>query len=197
MDRMRGFTLLEMMVVITIAAILAAIGVPAMVDFVRNGRLTSGINDFVTATTVARSEATKRQVTVTMCASAAPTAASPSCATGEDATWATGWIVFVDPDGDATLDTGEVLLQRQGPIHTAVTIKADDEVAEYVSFGRDGRTRTTAGAPAAGSLVFCDARGLDAVGDLSTARALSISRTGRPQSLRHAAAINGLDIDCP
>ncbi len=62
---MSGFTLLELMVVVVIAGILLAIGVPAMGNFIRNSRMTAAANDLMGTLHYARSEAIKRRAPVT------------------------------------------------------------------------------------------------------------------------------------
>lgn len=85
-----GFTLIEAMVALAIAAILLTVAVPAFQDLVQNNRLVSHTNEFVTALNLARSEAIKRSVSVTI------------KKTGTN--WEEGWQVFTDLDADGVLD---------------------------------------------------------------------------------------------
>lgn len=193
-----GFTLIELMVTITVLAVLMSIGVPSLRDFLRNNRITTSVNDLVAATTVARSEAIKRRTNISVCPSNNATAAAPVCATGADADWAKGWVTFEDSDGDASIDSGEEILQQHKAAGELITIIADAALAEYISFARNGLTRTTSGDSLTGSLVVCDDRGYQTTGsDISIARGLSISRTGRPQVLNKQSLIDALGIDCP
>lgn len=57
----QGFTLIELMITISIAAILLAVGVPSMRDMIQQNRLTGNVNEFVAANMLARSEAIKRR----------------------------------------------------------------------------------------------------------------------------------------
>ncbi len=66
----RGFTLIEMMVVVTIAAIMLAIGVPSFKSFTAGQRVKTAASDFATAATLARSEAIKRNAEVDVVAAA-------------------------------------------------------------------------------------------------------------------------------
>jgi type IV fimbrial biogenesis protein FimT len=84
----RGFTLLELMVTLTVAGILLGVGVPSFVDMVRNNRATANINELSTAFAIARSEAIRRGGNITVCRS------SDALTCGTD--WADGWIVAVD-----------------------------------------------------------------------------------------------------
>lgn len=82
-----GFSLIEMMVVISILAVLSSIAFPAFSDALLSTKLRSYANNFVASTHIARSEAIKRNSVVTLCVSANGT----SCASGG---WQQGWIVL-------------------------------------------------------------------------------------------------------
>lgn len=111
-----GFTLVELIIVITIVGILAAFAAPSLTTFFRANRLTSHVNDVIGDVTFARSEAIKRGVNVTIC----PGTASAGC-TG---TWSSSRIVFVDTDADFTLDSGETVLRaREAPDKATVSIE--------------------------------------------------------------------------
>jgi type IV fimbrial biogenesis protein FimT len=56
----RGFTLIELMVTLTIAAVLALVVAPGLTAYKRNAELTSAINTLLSAVNAARSEAMKR-----------------------------------------------------------------------------------------------------------------------------------------
>ncbi len=86
-----GFTLLEMMFTIALLAVIVGIGVPNLRDFVRNSRMTSAANDIVTDFNLARSEAVKRRVAVTLCKSQN----LADCDADDDDPF-NRWIVFVD-----------------------------------------------------------------------------------------------------
>lgn len=62
----RGFTLIELMVVVTLVAVLSAIAVPSFRDLLLNQRLAASTSDFVAALSLARTEALKRSQTITL-----------------------------------------------------------------------------------------------------------------------------------
>lgn len=90
MKRSRGFTLIELMITLVLAAIILALGVPGFQDIVRNNRAATQSNELVAALSLARSEAVKRGARVSLC----PSTDQASCTGGTD--WAGGWIVFRD-----------------------------------------------------------------------------------------------------
>ena len=98
MKNEKGFTLVELMVTLTVAVILLALAVPAFNDFVQANRISAQANELVTAINLARDEALKRRQTVSICNSNDGATCS--------GTWVDGWIVFSNLDGDTTIDTG-------------------------------------------------------------------------------------------
>jgi type IV fimbrial biogenesis protein FimT len=94
-----GFTLVELMVTLLVVAILLGIAVPSFRDAALSSRLTGYANDLVASVQLARSEAIKRNLTVTLCASVN----GSTCAAGVG--WEVGWIVLAPrPTAIATLD---------------------------------------------------------------------------------------------
>ena len=194
-----GFTLLELMVAITVLALLLGIGVPGFRDFVRNSRMTAATNDIVTDFSIARSEAVKRRVPVTLCKSQNLTA----CDTAAAGAFRT-WIMFVDDadpaiadltnDGDGEVDAGEVIL-RQRTIADTITVTTNAN-AGRVTFLPSGYPN----ANAPGNVTdfrLCDDRGNEtSVGGNSAARAVRILPTGRPVAVRDKATITTLG-GCP
>lgn len=195
--RTRGFTLLELMMVMVIAGLLIGIGVPAMGNFFRNARITAAANDVLAALHLARTEAIKRRVRVSVCTSNNPTDAAPTCAASPNLT---GWFVWVDDngddiadatDGDGVHDAGEPVVVQHDLLPAAITAVStrDPFLITYLDSG------FTPGGVA--SIVMCDSRGnAPSAGELSAARGLFISATGRPEVTRDRAEITALG-GCP
>ena len=131
----RGFTLVEMLVVLAVGAILLAIASPGYAFLVNSSRLATVTNDFVTALQLARSEAIKRSTRVTVCKSSHPMAASPACHTA--ASWQQGWLVFVDGGVRGAIDAGDTLLWVHGPL-AAGAITPDHNFSDFVSYQANG-----------------------------------------------------------
>lgn len=112
----RGFTLIELLIVISISAILTAMAVPMFTDYVARQAVSAQISALATSVRVARSEALKRSMPVTLCPSSNPDAAQPTCAGAADATrgWATGWLMFTDYGTRGLLDADtDTVINRQ------------------------------------------------------------------------------------
>lgn len=84
----RGFSLIELMVTISILAILIAIAVPSFTSAIRDSRIDSLSRELQGALQLARSEAVKRRVNVVVCRR---NAAGTACENGTD--WGSGWLV--------------------------------------------------------------------------------------------------------
>jgi len=97
-----GFTVLELMITVTIIAIGLSLSVPSIRDTMANNRVAVANNSIVSAINLARSEAITRGNSVAVC----PSNAGTKCNNGK---WNTGWIVFDNIDGNATLVDTEII----------------------------------------------------------------------------------------
>jgi type IV fimbrial biogenesis protein FimT len=131
-ERSGGFTLVEVITVIAIASILAAVGIPNLYNATRSTRISAQANEFVGTLNYARSEAVKRGQRVTVCKSANGT----SCATTGN--WDQGWIVFVDANNNNTRETTEELLRVRDSLDGDSTLIGTTNTATYVSFLSNG-----------------------------------------------------------
>lgn len=165
-----GFTLVELMVTVAIVGIVTAAGIPSFQSVMRQNQASGLTNELVSSLNLARSEAIKRGMTVTMCKSADPDADDPSCSTDVD--WDAGWLIFVDKDGDGTVDGGEppadTRLRIGHPPNSEATIVGGEDI-HFVSYLPNGLSKWQGGL-ANGSLAIC-------VGDFK--RTITIGPTGR------------------
>jgi type IV fimbrial biogenesis protein FimT len=81
-----GFTLLEVIIAVSIAGILLGIGVPSFVGTIRTNRLAAATNEMISALMYARSEAIKRNVPIVMCRSSD----GATCAAANTGGWEIG-----------------------------------------------------------------------------------------------------------
>ncbi len=139
-----GFTLVELMVIIAMATILFTMAIPSFTSMVRNTRLATQANEFVSDLNLARSEAIKRGERVRVCKSADGT----TC-TGDGA-WTQGWIVEVEGSGE--------LLRARGILREGLALTGNQKVANSVIYRPDGSTANN------GSITLCAKdRGVDVI----------------------------------
>lgn len=172
----KGFTLYELMITVAIVGTVLAVGVPNMVAYSQNSRMTSTANDIHAAFHLARSEASRAKTFITICASANSMAATPTC----NGNWDEGYIVFLDLDGSVQTGVGESILFRQAALPDGVTLKVINN-AKYFSFAGTGLGRGQVGAtPSLTQVVMCDDRGnVTAAGGNSAARLFLATPMGR------------------
>ena len=129
-DNFRGFSLIELMIVIAIAAILFGIAVPQFSTVTQNSRISSARNGLFTAFQLARTEAITRRMHVVVCAGAAGTSCSGA--------WESGVLVFVDANRNRQHESNERLVTQ----FTADAFKnlAVQGSRRLTSFGPDGRS---------------------------------------------------------
>lgn len=167
-----AFTLVELMVVLAIIAVLAVLA-SGWNDAVANNRRAGAINEFVAAINQARSEAISRGVTVTICKSANPNAATPAC--GAAGGWESGWIIFADPTNVGTIDAAEQPPLKAHSAISVLTMTGRPNVGDRMSFNPGG---TMILAAAANFVRFCDSRGFTNASGV-VARDVEISIGGR------------------
>lgn len=159
MKRNAGFTLTELLITVTILSLVMAIGVPSMREFIKNDRLVTQINTLVGHLAYARSEAVLRHQPVVVCASDSLN----SCSSNN---WASGWIIFVDADGNDDFSAGEEMLRQYEGLTGGNTLAST--VGSVVVYDERGFAPD-----AVGSFTLCDDRGDE------HKKTISISATGR------------------
>lgn len=176
----RGFTLIELVVTVTVLGVLVSIAVPQFTEFVRNGRRTATINELVGSLSLARSEAVRRGVPVVVCKAVDDTA----CRSGAGDTWQAGWLVFVNTDADSppVIDAGETVLKVRTDQTGGYQLKPSAGVINFITFGADGS------AGQVGSFTHCDVRGT------RRARAVVVAAVGRIRLSRDTNA-DGVEED--
>lgn len=197
-----GFTLVELMVTMLVAAIVLGVGIPAFSQFIATNRMAASVNDITTAIHLSRTEAVKRRANVTMCPSANWDAAAPTCANGS--TIEDGWIVFVDctvqppPVGTCgapnyTVDAFDTVVSVHGPMPDDIgdNFTTNPGMPQYISYSATGFPRQIAvGQPPKTDFQLCDHRGnTDVGGGVAAGRWVRIAPTGRPQIYRDVADV--------
>lgn len=163
-NRTAGFSLIELMITIAILAVLLALGWPSFQGSLRSNRIATASNEFLSALSLARSEAIRNTRGSGICASTDGT----SCGTD----WTAGWLVWGDTNGDGALDTGEPILRvKQDNAQVTITGPTDP-----IAFDSRGRRHGTADIAVSMQPEECGGRQLrrtltvKAVGQISVAK---------------------------
>lgn len=141
--RAAGFTIVELMFTVFIAAVLMAIAVPSFRTMMTQNRLATQTNDLIGAANYARSEAITRNRNVSLCK--ADTATAVACSTGTG-----NWSFWIVLNSDGTV-------VRTGTINTyGNTLRVSTTLTNNaVTFGADGLARTGTGLVANHTITVC------------------------------------------
>jgi type IV fimbrial biogenesis protein FimT len=159
----RGFTLIELMIVLLIVAVLGAMGGPVLDQTVKQNRLRTEADRILTTLNLVRSEAVKQNQPVSVCRSSNGTTCSGN--------WEDGWIVFTNSDGDDTVDVGvDKVVRAYAGLTTGYTLGGTIE-SNTLTYFADGSY-----AGGSGSIHLCSP---DA--DASQGWSVMLNTVGRPR----------------
>ena len=135
----RGFTLVELLVTLMVTVVLMGLAVPSFRILLLKRAVQAAADALVDDLRLARSEAIKRSATVSICNSID----GASCSNGPG--WASGWIVFVDTDGNGTLDAGEQILRVQDALRSVASIASDNPASDrrFIVYQATGMARAS------------------------------------------------------
>jgi type IV fimbrial biogenesis protein FimT len=139
--RMRGFTIIELMVTLAIAGTMAALAVPSFKGMISSRAVQAESSALISSLHFAKAEAVKRSGPVTVCRT---TAASPNTCAGTAGTWQT-WMVFSDGGTRGTFDSSDVRLRIENGPTTNVNFASLANV-QYLTFQATGIVTINAGA---------------------------------------------------
>lgn len=134
-----GFTLVELMVTIAVAAILMAVALPSFQGVMRSNRVSTTTNQMIGALSLARMEAIRNTRGAGVCASAD----GSTCSAAGD--WTAGWLVWSDVNGNGTYDgtaTDTALRYVQGSDNMTVTGPAGADAIRFDARGRVAAAQT-------------------------------------------------------
>jgi type IV fimbrial biogenesis protein FimT len=152
----RGFTLVELMVVMSILGIFAAVAVPSLQETIRSSAVWNVSSEFQRVMSLARTEAVKRNVSV----SVNPlTTCTKSVASSNN--WGCGLLAFVDPNADGVASlvgtvimgemVAETIIARPPAQEDVLGTPVGTGIAAF-TFGPNGNLSPGAGNR---SIIFC------------------------------------------
>lgn len=173
--RVKGFSVIELMITVAIVAILVAVALPSFQESLRGNRVSTASNELITSLNLARSEALRNPRGAVLCTS------EDGSTCGGD--WGDGWIVWIDADGDgAPGGTGDRLIRHvagNAKLSISATAPGGSNFARRIVFDNRGRVDNN------------DARVVTVMPDECRSGAnqqtrIDISRTGQVRSTRQA-----------
>lgn len=124
----RGFTLIELMVVLTVLAVFAAIGLPSFRDLVASQKVKDAASTLQTALLLTRSEALKRNTSIAL----TPVVANQ---------WNAGWRITNPADGSVLSNYGAVsTVTISGPSSVTFQPSGRASVSSTFKFAQPGST---------------------------------------------------------
>ena len=135
-----GFSLVEMLFTLAVAAILLGLALPSFHETLRRQRAASTTHLLATQLAQARNTAITRRIPVTVC----PSLGDGRCRTEPD--WSAGWLAYHDPRRrDQPESPTDILRQEHAPSHRSVRIMASvgRPRVRYQPDGRSGGSNVT------------------------------------------------------
>lgn len=140
MTREKGLSLLELLITLSIAGLLALTSISTASELISRFRLQTFTQNLIHSLALARSEAVRRNMRVTV--------------SSNNDHWEDGWIMFVDANNNTIQDADETILQY-GKSTQQITIKTDSKIKSYVSYLPSGEPAHPDNSWQAGALTIC------------------------------------------
>lgn len=135
-----GFSLAELLAVLTVTSILAAIAIPSFAKLVQGNRLLSESHALLGLLSLGRSEAAKHAKPVTVCKSAD----GATCSTTLEVNWSRGIMLFIDMNANRVIDTSDVIVRNESPFNAGnpISFSAGNSLSYYPNGTSSGGTFT-------------------------------------------------------
>ena len=134
-----GFSMIELMSTVGIAAILATVGAPSLTSFMMNNRISAQTNAFLTDLAQARQEAVKLHVPVVVSAAAAGTTINFT-----QTNWSYGRAAYADVNASGAYDAGDYIIKVNHKLPGRVALSNADGLSQ-IQYRPNGTTNAVAG----------------------------------------------------
>lgn len=138
-----GFTIIDVLITVTISGILATIAVPSFAHLWRSQQLDSSTRMMLRSLALARQEAIKRGRALTLA--------------NNIASWSSGWLLFQDDNNNGHYDPDELLLRTFPALPEGISLTGNTNVSSYIRYTSSGRTTLLNGGYQMGTLMVCQA----------------------------------------
>lgn len=130
----KGFTLIELITVLSVLAITITLAVPSFKSFMQNNQASSEAHKLLSSIFLARSEAVKRGVRITMCPRVYPRTDPETCTGSTE--WSKGWLLYIDEAGViGDFDSTDVLIKAWGSVSGNPTLVATAANLQFQTSG--------------------------------------------------------------
>jgi type IV fimbrial biogenesis protein FimT len=170
MQRSRGFTLIELVVTLTVAGILTALAIPSFKTTIQNNRLITESNDLLAALLYARSQAigggSTSSTYVHVCAANSST--SPTGCSASSSDWGNGWLVMGYPTAPSAAPGSATNLSAASTTPTVMRVFAAlpsgtsldaNAYGSNINFASNGTLQSSITGSTA-YFILCDSRGV-------------------------------------
>jgi type IV fimbrial biogenesis protein FimT len=136
---MQGFTLPELMITLSVAAILVTLATPSYLNFIQKNNALVLANQLVSDLNTARVNALSTGAQVSLC----PINDSTASTCGNETKWSNGWVVFKDPNNQFTFNSTTLLHESNYTSTTGVTYTVSPSNISQVGYNALGALSTT------------------------------------------------------
>jgi type IV fimbrial biogenesis protein FimT len=144
--KIRGVTTIELMIALTVVAIVVALALPSFNRATRNSLLLNTANDWAASMSLARQRAVEARRDVRIC----PTSNNTSCDNSKN--YSDGWIMFVDQNNNGSPATSE-LIRIGDPLDSRVSMGTPSAFDDWIEFKPGGNVNGSGAT--AGNFTFC------------------------------------------
>ena len=147
MEAQRGLTLIELVIAVTIALVVAGVATSGLANALEASRASSVRADLLASLSLATAKAALAGSRAVLC----PSHDALNCSDGPD--WSHGWLVFLDQNGSRELEGGEHVLRRQPALPGRVRLRSSVGRTRIVFQGHGGNAGSNV------TFTLCDGRG--------------------------------------